>query len=200
VFSIGALLYRIVCGRAPFWAPSAVESIELARRGVVSSPSELLGPGAVPYGLERIIVRALAPRRDDRYPSILALQHELTGFMRCGGDLPRLELPAGTHVITEGELGTAAYIIAAGRCEIYRILDGHRVTIRVIGPGAVFGETAILSPGPRLASVVTLEDTSLWVVSGDSLEAELERTRPWLGNLIRTLAERFRELERQRSV
>jgi transposase-like protein len=34
---------------------------------------------------------------------------------------------------------------------------------------------------------------------GKSLEAELQRARPWLGTLIRTLAARFRELERQRS-
>jgi hypothetical protein len=45
----------------------------------------------------------------------------------------------------------------------------------------------------------TLQDTSLWVVTRDNLDAELERTKPWLGSLIWTLAARFRELEQQRS-
>ena len=62
-------------------------------------------------------------------------------------------------------------------------------------PGDVFGETAILSPGPRTASVVALDDVTLHIVTSDVLEAEVSSMKPWMGAFIHALAARFRESE-----
>jgi serine/threonine-protein kinase len=128
-----------------------------------------------------------------------SLKHDLERFMFRGGEFPEAHFAGGDHIIHEGHTGESAYIIVSGSCEVYRMIEGTRVSIRTMGPGELFGETAILSPGPRVANVVALEDTTLYVVTADVLEKELDRLKPWLASLIRTLGDRFRELEQQRT-
>ena len=59
----------------------------------------------------------------------------------------------------------------------------------------MFGEMAILSPGARTATVRTLERSVLRRVTAATLRHELESMKPWMGALVRTLADRFRERE-----
>ena len=69
--------------------------------------------------------------------------------------------------------------------------------LRRIGPGEVFGETAILAGGRRTASVVAVDEVKVLVVTRDALERELD-ARGWLGPLVRALAERFIEADEER--
>ncbi len=96
----------------------------------------------------------------------------------------------------EGEPGDAAYIIQSGQCEAVKGEGESRRVLRRMGPGEVFGEMAILSPGPRTASVVTTQPTTVHVVNAEVFDRELEALKPWLGSFVRTLAERFREREK----
>jgi len=63
-----------------------------------------------------------------------------------------------------------------------------------MGPGEVFGETAILSRKPRTASVQALETLTVQVVTPEELE-EGVGIHTGLGRFVRTLAERFREVD-----
>jgi serine/threonine-protein kinase len=192
VFSVGALLYHLLCRKLPYGVGSAQAATVRATGAEFARPSAVAR--GVPPELERIVLKAMEREREDRYPSILDLQHDLVRFARGGGDFRRVELPAGKLVVQEGEVGHAAYIIEKGRCEV--IKDGTRV--REMGPGAVFGETAILSPGPRTATVRTLERTVLVEVTGDVLEQEVAAMKPWMSAFILTLAHRFRQRESER--
>jgi CRP-like cAMP-binding protein len=69
---------------------------------------------------------------------------------------------------------------------------GTEVELRRLGPGEVFGETAILLRAPRTASVQALETLVLQVVSPEELEDGVG-VHTGLGLLVRTLAARFRE-------
>ena len=116
-------------------------------------------------------------------------------FMRGGGDFPRKTFAAGETIIREGEQGDAAYIIVAGQCDIQKELPSGTETLMSIGPGAVFGEMAIMTEGPRTATVVATEPTTVLVVTSAILEHEMEALKPWIATLLKSLAARFRDID-----
>ena len=77
--------------------------------------------------------------------------------------LQRVEVPAGTVVIRQGDPGDLFYAIADGEVEVVR--DGNRVA--VLGRGNSFGELALLLDRPRNATVRTLVDSRLYTLSPD---------------------------------
>lgn len=103
------------------------------------------------------------------------------------------QVDTGTVVVTEGDEGDELYVIASGRVAVRR---GTRL-LDEIGDGAVFGEMAVLSPGPRSATVITIEPTHLLVLEKGPLD-ELLRERPEIALgiiavLVRNLRERVSE-------
>jgi cAMP-dependent protein kinase regulator len=92
-------------------------------------------------------------------------------------------VPAEHAVITQGEEGAEAYIVARGDLEVRRraLDDGAPpVVLAKLQSGALFGEMALLSRAPRAASVVTTRPSVLLVASRESLEAIAE-SRPEVG-------------------
>ena len=199
VFGVGALLYEIIVRTPPFERETFWASVVAANECDFIALDDCAGARGIPRGLLQITERAMACSKDDRYADARELKNSLVRFMRGGGQFPSSKVTAGTMIVTEGEPGDAAYIIVSGRCEVYQEISGERVALRQMGPGDVFGETAILSPGPRTASVIALEDMTLRVVTGEVLEAEVDSMKPWMGAFIRALATRFRERENERA-
>ncbi|MBL8969861.1 MAG: cyclic nucleotide-binding domain-containing protein, partial [Myxococcales bacterium] len=184
----------------PYHGSTALEAIMLAQLCDVRPPDELpqVPPNTFPRELVRIVMKALAKRPDDRYPSVAALKLDIMKLMRGGGNFATIRVARGAHVIRQGEVGDAAYIVVSGKLEVYKTIDGERVSLRMLGPGDMFGETAIFAASPRTASVVVLEDASLVLVTSDVIEQELASMKPWMGAFIRTLASRFGGLEEER--
>ena len=114
------------------------------------------------------------------------------------GALKEALIESGVQIIQEGEWGDSAYILVSGRCEVYRFLGGERRTLRILEPGTIFGETAILARSQRTANVVTLKDCKLLEVTREVLEQELQEMKPWMGVLLKTLARYFHERETAR--
>jgi len=195
VFGVGAMLFEIIARRAPFTRPTALQAITAAAECDIPP---LVAPGApppVPRGLLRIVERAMAKEKQARYRDARELRQALVEFVHGGGQFPATTVEADDHIVRQGEPGDAAYIIVTGRCEVYKTVNGERVVLRTMGPGDVFGETAILSPGPRTASVVAIEPTTLRKITREVFEAEVDAMKPWMGSFVRTLAARFRERE-----
>ncbi|MEZ4339395.1 MAG: serine/threonine-protein kinase [Sandaracinaceae bacterium] len=195
VFAVGALLYHVLTGRPPFRGDSHVQVLAQAFLCRFPHPDEVRGEGVVPKALTRIVLRAMAREPEGRHASVGELRDDLLRFVRGGESLEAVEYAAGETVVAEGDDGDTAFIIEEGRCEVLK--GGDR--IRVMGPGEVFGEMAILSPGVRTATVRTLERSVLRKVSEAILREELAQMKPWMGALVRTLADRFREREEERS-
>ena len=193
VFSMGALLYEIMTGRPPYQAATPHDGLALARAVEIVAPDRLpeRPPHGYPRELVRIVMKALQRRPDDRYPSIGALQSDVVRLLRGGGDFSTVRYRRGEHVIREGEVGDAAYIVLDGQLEVYRMIDGAAVSLRTLGPGDMFGETAIFAASARTASVVAIDDVGLILVTSDVIEQELASMKPWMGAFIRTLASRF---------
>jgi CRP-like cAMP-binding protein len=70
------------------------------------------------------------------------------------------ELPAGTHLVREGEEGDALFVILSGEAAVR---TGDRELARV-GEGDYFGELALLDGEPRSADVVATTDVQVAVL------------------------------------
>jgi len=70
------------------------------------------------------------------------------------------ELKAGVDLIKEGEPGDALFVILEGEAVVHH--DG--VELDRVGPGAYFGEMAILDGEPRSATVVAETDVKVAVI------------------------------------
>ncbi len=114
--------------------------------------------------------------------------------MRGGGWLATRNIAAGALIIEEGDPAEEAYIVVSGECEAFKMVDGQRMSLRVMGPGEVFGETALLTGKPRTASVVARVDCRLKVVTRKSIEQELAQN-DWMASFVNVLADRFCELD-----
>jgi serine/threonine-protein kinase len=79
VYSLGATLYAILAGQAPFAGGPVYALLEKVRRG------EFLGPGqakpGVPRALEAICLKAMALRPEDRYPTALDLADDVEHWL-----------------------------------------------------------------------------------------------------------------------
>ena len=93
----------------------------------------------------------------------------------------------GTAIITQGEGSQSTYhLIKSGRCEAH--IDG--VFSHTLGPGASFGETALLYDSPPIATVRAAEDSDVtaWTVSREDfqrivVDAAMARRRQYDGFL-----------------
>ena len=196
VFAIGATLYQVLTGQPPL-TPEIVRAIWTRKTPPpVVSPDHLDSGGRVPPELARIAMRAMAYDRADRYRSVADLKRDIESFQRGAWDLPRVRLAAGSVVVAEGEAGDAAYVILEGRCAAYRMDGSTEVQLRVMGPGDVFGETAVFSHKPRTASVKAMNEVVLLRVTGEVLSRALG-LNSWMGAFVRALAERFREADQR---
>ncbi len=195
VFGIGATLYEILAGRAPYTEHEELLTLELASEARYTPLADMVEMESVPPLLAQTVSRAMARDIDERYPDVDALKADLVRYVRGGDTFPAQTFEPGTVVVREGDEGDRAFIINRGQCEVIKDIDGAREVVRTLGPGEVFGETALLSPGPRTASVVAVGTVIVQVIRGDVLTQELGSVRPWLHQLLRTVAARFREAD-----
>lgn len=103
--------------------------------------------------------------------------------------LDRKSFAAGDVIFRNGQPGYSAYLVQSGRIELLREpADGEGLPLRSVGPGEVFGELALLTGLPRLATAVVREAASCEVISASSLKTLLEAAPPVVRALMRIYA------------
>lgn len=101
------------------------------------------------------------------------------------------DVPAGTVLFEEGQLGTDMFIIVRGEIEIRRDVAHAERVLAVLPAGEFFGEMAILNGRPRSATAVVRSDARLLVIDATTFEAML-RARPEIAmRMIKALAARL---------
>ncbi|MCA9579632.1 MAG: cyclic nucleotide-binding domain-containing protein [Polyangiales bacterium] len=86
------------------------------------------------------------------------------------------DVPRGEEVIEQNTEGAEAYVVVRGLLEVARQEDGEVVALAHLGPGAIFGEMALVSDAPRAALVRTIEASQLLAVRRETLEELAEHT------------------------
>ena len=98
---------------------------------------------------------------------------------------------AGKVLVKQGSVGYECFVIVEGEASVDR--NGRIIT--TFGPGAYFGELALLDKGPRSATVTALTDMTVLVLGPREFATALEKI-PGLANKIMSgLARRLREMD-----
>ncbi len=85
IFALGAILYELTTGSAPFAGASELDILNQIATGRASPPAWPEAMGAFPPALSEIVLRALAPEADDRFPTMQAFQIAIESFARASG-------------------------------------------------------------------------------------------------------------------
>jgi predicted acylesterase/phospholipase RssA len=97
-------------------------------------------------------------------------------------------VPAREWLFRAGESADACFLVGAGRLEV--VLEGEEGerVVRVVGPGTVLGELALLAGGTRSASVRALRDSRLLELDAERFLALLDSDPAFGAALARELA------------
>jgi cAMP-dependent protein kinase regulator len=84
------------------------------------------------------------------------------------------EVSSGHEIVRQDDPGNEAFVVARGALHVVRRQGADDTVLARLGPGAIFGEMALISESPRSASVVALEPAQLIVLARDELERAAE--------------------------
>ena len=111
--------------------------------------------------------------------------HDLEGVANI---VTEREVPAGTDIIREGEMGESLFIIVEGRARVHF----QSKDVGVLGSGSVFGELAALDYEPRSASVTAMTETFLLELDGAALRQLMAERQGVTREVIHILCQRIR--------
>ncbi len=193
VFALGAVLYHIVTGRMPYDHPSETHLLEAAK-GCHFVPADKVPGVFVQKKMARILKIAMARSPADRFQTVAELKTYVQQFLHGGLHLPRRTFEPGERLVDEGQASEEAYIITRGQCLVYKQVGGERKVLRRLDVGDVLGEMGLISEEPRTATVEAIDRVTVLVLTRDMLE-ERFAAGTWEGQLVKSLVQRFRDLE-----
>lgn len=97
--------------------------------------------------------------------------HELLDIV---GASTNLAWPAGAAIFQKGSPSEALYIVLSGSVMISDVLDGERVEVARVGPGASFGELSLLLDTTHSKEAVAEEDVELMIVPKEWFQGLLQ--------------------------
>jgi CRP-like cAMP-binding protein len=127
-----------------------------------------------------------------------ALSRDEVALVR--GLLEERAFAAGARLVEEGTPGRELYIIATGAAEVLKkTADGREARIAELGPGAVFGEMALVGIMPRAASVRATGDLTALVLPYQKMTAlskdHLQTFTVLIMNLARDICRRLHQAD-----
>jgi CRP/FNR family transcriptional regulator, cyclic AMP receptor protein len=117
---------------------------------------------------------------------------------KIAGIATHQDLAAGEVVFREGDPGDAMYVVVAGKVRISKMVQGvGEEALSILGPGAYFGEMAVVDDAPRSADAIAHTTCALAVLSREGLDrlmfVDKDLAYDLLWTFVRTLSTRLRE-------
>ncbi|MFP2910587.1 cyclic nucleotide-binding domain-containing protein, partial [Pyxidicoccus sp. 3LFB2] len=142
--------------------------------GAVAPPGAVTSPGT------------MAPVPDAEAPGAMPILSHLhrEAFVALLEVLDVRAFFPGQAVVEEGTPGASMFALVEGRADVLRNLEGgERKSVGTVTPGDFFGELALVSEGPRLATVVATERAVLLELTRERMEAVAAR-HPQVGAVV----------------
>lgn len=115
-----------------------------------------------------------------------------------GNGASEIQLAPGQILFEQGDAGDALFVVGSGALEISVLsMNGRKLSLDLMGAGAIFGEIALFDPGPRTATVTALKPSRvLRLRNADVLRAL--RDHPELSaDMLRLAGKRMRWMGKQ---
>src|SRR5215203_2084841 len=106
-----------------------------------------------------------------------------------------ISIPAGELVLQEGDPGDSLYVVLDGELEVTKRHGRQEVLLAVYKAGQFFGEMALLEQTPRSASVRTLRESRLLVISQVAFQTLLSCSPSAPLKILHTVTSRLRSTE-----
>ena len=199
IFLLGATLYSLTTYMAPFDLDDECESeddiyriMERAENCIFTKPSQRNPKVRVSQELEEIILKAMAKNPDDRYQSVEDLSKDIDQLLEGSIQSTKRTFKESEMLVKENEFGDEAFVIISGSAEVYKNIDGKRISLGYMVEGDCIGEMAILDNAPRSASVIAAEDTEVIVITNETMKNGLKKLPDWLAKIMLTMTDRLR--------
>ena len=106
-----------------------------------------------------------------------------------------VDVPAGHVLMRQGASGREMFVIASGGV----VVDRNGSEVATLGPGSVVGEMALISEGPRTATVTTTEPSTLFVLAHREFHSLMDTSAEVRDCVFKAVAHRIREIEEDRA-
>jgi hypothetical protein len=187
VYGMGVVLFHMLTGAPPFTGEDSQEIVSRHLSDPV--PVETLSHDRIPPWLSRIVLRCLAKRPEDRYPSALALLEALRdgqGAAARTNTEPLAPAAAGAPAPApprqgRGRLWLAAGALAAAAVGVVSLVPKQAPLVSPVGPAPT------VDPGPSIPATglvvenrlvqpiaLTLGDSDFTIAPGDSVRVALK--------------------------
>ncbi len=193
IFLLGATLYHIFTLSPPYGGATLMEVLEKALVGNYIPPAEKNPARQIPPDICRIITRAMAPAKEDRYQAVEEMSGEIDDLI--AGRWSRQErkrFSQGDWIMREGDAGDEAYLILSGEVQVLKDTDGERIPLGTLRSGDIFGEMSLITPVTRSASVRAETDTEVAVLTRELVSQNLQKLPPYMEKIVSTLTDRLR--------
>ena len=112
--------------------------------------------------------------------------------------MKRLYFKPNAEVIKEGELGNCAYIVEAGSLEVSKINDQkNKQILGRLKENDIFGELGLIDGLPRSATVTTIENCTIKVLTKEAFNSLMKSNPGALIPIFKVLAARLRSTLKQ---
>ena len=104
-----------------------------------------------------------------------------------------IDISEGRTMVVEGDTGHEAFVIVEGSAAVSQ--GGTEVA--TIGPGAVFGEMALIDRAPRNATVTATSPMRVLVIGKREFTGLLDEAPDFRTSIMSALADRVRETDKE---
>lgn len=114
---------------------------------------------------------------------------------QLAGAMRRRSYRRGEVVFHHGDSGNTLHLVCSGHLKVVLPSEsGDEAVLKIVGPGEIFGEMALLDGSPRSATVVALEVVETATLSRADFRALLRRSPEAVDGLMAALARMIRGL------
>lgn len=136
-----------------------------------------------------IISGAAFPDRLPRFPLLSDLEE--ADFLVAARAMILRRLPADEVLLAEGEVGDSVHIVAAGQARVTRLEGVEQIELGRIDEGEIFGEMALVTDSPRIASVVAATPIEVLALQRTVLTGMGQSAQALLDALARRVCDRM---------